>query len=340
MKLTLRGFFFFFVIAFYAAYAALLTKFFGTEWLSTNFFYLTLTVLLAFLITIIGFGEFFRQLDEGKGVFEIILGYAFSPIFAPITSIISFRRKIKSREAFERAESYFKGATKERLVHRELKEWEKYILDCKYKDSGDKNYDLDRRAPVFRVQGKLVLNDPQLDEIVKVKEHWSIRGFIIDEDNFPDIRYKVFEEGEEVAVEFSPFSKWVWDVYKIVNGKRDWLMQLSNENFGLLKSGQIKVVPRAPYGTHRLEEIKRGDFITFNNMGLGVTVDVEVEYIKHYKIAEDLLKAEGVENVYPQVKSFEEAAHLLNSIENYYKRIQKGGIYAIRVGLGKKLKSM
>jgi len=294
----------------------------------------TTVLLIGFAIfeSVINHGFSWLSLEAGADLIYVLF-YLITVIGAPVLALFLYKRKIRESAALERVENYVQGAIKEKIIHRELKEWEKFFLEEKYKETKNKDYDLDRRAPIFRIQGNLVTLSLVSNEVIKLKEEWNVRGFKMNEENFPDIRYKIFAEGEEVAVEFSPFSKWVWDVYKIVNGKRDWLMQLSNENFGLLKSGQIKVIPRAPYGTHRLEEIKRGDFITFNNMGIGVTVDVEVEYIKHYKTAEDLLKAEGVENVYPQVKSFEEAAHFLNSIENYYKRIQKGGIYAIRVGL-------
>ncbi|OGY24012.1 MAG: hypothetical protein A2126_00850 [Candidatus Woykebacteria bacterium GWB1_45_5] len=255
------------------------------------------------------------------------------PVVFSLLALLLYRRRVQKRAVLERVESLIEGATKEKLIHRELKEWEKYVLEEKYKEKGNKNYDLDRRAPVFRVQGRLVKLEPTGSGLVRLKVEWSIRGFKLNEENFPDIRYRIFAEGEEVAVEFSPFSRWVWDVYKIVDGKRKWLMNLGNESFNLVASGVVSVVPRAPYGTHLLEEIKRGDLVCFNNMGTGRTADVEVEYIKHYIKAGDLIKAEGLEEVYPSAKSFEEAIKWLNSIENYEKRIYKGGVYALRVRL-------
>jgi len=274
---------------------------------------------------------------------ESPLGLLFPAVYysALITPVIvgllaaraTYKKKVKEREAIERVGSYIEGAGEEKILHRELMAWEKFLLEQKYSQTGDRNYDLDRRSPVFHIQGWVVKLEPTGNQLIKLGEEWSVRGFKLNEGNFPDIRWRTFSEGEEIAVEFSPFSKWVWDAYKIVKGKRNWLMHTTNENFEPLSSGTIKVVPRAPYGTHRLEEIERGDLITFYNVGTAKQVNVEVEYVKHYKTAEGFLKTEGVENVFPQAASFEEAVKRLSSMEDYEKRIQKGGIYAIRIRL-------
>jgi ASC-1-like (ASCH) protein len=306
-----------------------------SAWLLIFFVLIPTTGLLigfAIFESVINHGPSWLSPETGLDLFYFLC-YLIAAIGAPLSALYFYKRRIRESAALERVENYVQGAVKEKLIHRELKEWEKFFLEEKYKETKNRGYDLDRRAPIFRIQGNLVTLSPVGSEVIKLKEEWSVRGFKINAENFPDIRYKIFAQGEEVAVEFSPFSKWVWDVYKIVGGKREWLMNLGNESFNLVASGLAKVVPRAPYGTHRLEEIKRGDLVCFNNMGTGRTVDVEVEDVKHYKKAEDLLEAEGLENVFPGAKDFTEATRWLNAIENYEKRIYKGGIYALRVKL-------
>lgn len=252
-------------------------------------------------------------------------------LFVTFISVIQYHHRLIKRKAQERVENYLQGAFREKLIHRPLEEWEKLVLENKYRETKEKDFDLDRRSPVFRIQGNLVRLGSVNTQAVKIPEEWSVRGFKINENNYPDIRYKAFKDGEEIQVEFSPFSKYVWDVFKITNNQRDWLLSLDKESFDLLKAELIKVVPRAPFGNHNISKMREEDLITFSQFLSGERKEVEINYVKHYNSLEELLDKEGLVNVFPKVKTNQEAVQILNSHTNYSDRINKGGVYAIGI---------
>lgn len=196
-------------------------------------------------------------------VTEILLHpYSFILIGSIVFSFVTYddyvvRKSIQ--KDLDKLETKYQGPIKEKLLHRELEEWEKLLLEQKYKQTREKQFDLDRRSPVFRIQGKLVKLDPTTNGNLRIQEEWNVRGFTINAENFPDIRYKAFREGEELQVEFSPFSKWVWDVFRVEDGRRKWLLNIDRGNFNLLKAGLIQAVARAPFGSHNIEKMRSGE---------------------------------------------------------------------------------
>ncbi|NQU98328.1 hypothetical protein HQ533_02585 [Candidatus Woesearchaeota archaeon] len=52
-------------------------------------------------------------------------------------------------------------------------------------------------------------------------------------------------------------------------------------------------------------------------------------YVRHYRSAEELLIHEGVENVWPNVKDFDEAVRKCLQFPGYRERVKKQGIFAI-----------
>ncbi|MEX0617146.1 MAG: hypothetical protein WD231_05095 [Candidatus Woykebacteria bacterium] len=262
-----------------------------------------------------------------------VVGLA-SPIIGGWWVLVAYKRRVARIAAVDRVESLLTGGYKEKLIQRELENWEKVVLEHKYKDTGDREFDLDRRSPVFSVQGRLVKLEVKTESKM-TKVEWSIRGFKIDENNYSDIRFRSFQEGQELIVEFSPFSHWVWDVYRVIDGKREWLLNTNHDNFNLLKAGLVNIVLRAPFGSHQYQNMKEGDLINFSygndEIGFIDSSQIEVRYIKHYRNIDDLLKTEGLVNVFPKAKDIGEAIKIINSFTNYDQRIKRGGVYAIGI---------
>jgi hypothetical protein len=189
--------------------------------------------------------------SDGLGNLLAIAVYLAFTLGGVAIALSYYSERVRQRGAWQRLETYLHGGKKEKILHRELAAWEQYFLEQKYKKTKNKNFDLDRRAPVFKIQGRVVKLPRGGSKLLKLKEEWNVRGFVINETNYPDIKYKHFKKGEELTVEFSPYSKWVWDVYRIVAEKRNWLMNLYSESFESLKSGKTNVIARAPYGSHK-----------------------------------------------------------------------------------------
>ncbi|MAG38491.1 hypothetical protein CMO90_00205 [Candidatus Woesearchaeota archaeon] len=82
-------------------------------------------------------------------------------------------------------------------------------------------------------------------------------------------------------------------------------------------------------------KLKIGDILFFrdtNNRVLKTKVMKDTNnkaYVHHYSSVEELLIHEGVENVWPDVKDFDEAVRKCLQFPNYRKRVEKQGIYAI-----------
>lgn len=279
--------------------------------------YITVLVIMIYLGLL--FGDDFRLFLDNLLALIMILVLIFGIIGA-----FAYYYKVGQVRKNERIENYQQGATKERSIYRDLEKREKEFLKEKFKKTGKNEFDLDLRSPVFRVIGKVLIHQ---NEKVKI---WKVRDFEIAEKNFPEIKNKIFAELEEVAVEFSPFSNWVWDVYGFESGRREWVMKLSESVYEDLKDRKLSVIPRAPFGSHNLPKLRRHDLISFSNNQMDNIV-VEVTKTHHYQSTEELLEAEGLNNVFPYSKTIEEGVNLLNNIEDYKSRIKEGGIYAIGI---------
>lgn len=273
-----------------------------------------------------------------KGFSEIVF-YSLQLTFITFGLLIAyskFNSKIYKQKAIEYTESIVTGGIKEKLIFRTLEPYEREILQGKFKNTSDKNYDLDLRSPVFRTQGELIRQNPVGNDFISLNEQWSVRGIVMNEDNFPAINNTFFRNGEEIAIEFSPYSKWVWDTYKIFQGKRVWLMSLSDDVFKLLKSKNIKVVCRVPLGSHDLKDIKLDEYIEFTNskeslLGGGTKILTKINFLHHYPKFEDLIESEKLNNVFPNFQSTGEAITFFNSLGNFARRIKTGGVFAIGV---------
>lgn len=262
----------------------------------------------------------------------VTLAFLVSFISAIIYLVFAKHRKNKHLER-SWSRSLEEGGVKSKQIHRMLEEYEKMLLENLYETTKDSKYDLDRRAPVFKVQGKLHKQERKADYYVEVPEKWYVKGVEINEDNYPPIKFKNFKKDDELVVEFSPHSKHVWELYRVFGRHRNWLLYLSPEIFDQVLSGKIKVIGRAPFGNHNLKEIKDGDIITFNHQKTGRKIDTKLEKITHYKTVEEMVQNEGEENILPSAKSKGELISFYFSLYNYAERIKKGGIYALRVSL-------
>lgn len=290
---------------------------------------------ISIILIIIGFQA---EILPEKGFSEITF-YSLQITFITsciLVAYLKFNSRIFKQKAVEHAESILTGGIKEKLIYRTLEPYEIEILKNKFKTTSDKNYDLDLRSPVFRTQGQLIRQNPVGNDFISLNEQWGVRGIVMNEDNFPAINNTFFRNGEEIAIEFSPYSKWIWDTYKIFQSKRVWLMSLSDDVFKLLKSKKVKVVCRVPLGSHDLKDIKLDEYIEFTNskvslLGGGTKILTKIDYLHHYPKFEDLIDSEKLINVFPNFQTTEEAVIFFNSLGNFAQRIKAGGVYAIGI---------
>lgn len=307
-------------------------------------------VIIGFIITLLSIPIFFflifingeSRLSQGLIQLISVIAEAIVAFSGGMIAVFKFRSIINRRKAQERLESLLSGGIKEKLIERELRTYERDFLQKKYKETKDRKFDLDLRSPVFRLQGSLQSMHTQQYDFLTIPEQWSVRGFAIDRFNYPDIAVKFMRQGDEVAVEFSPFSKWVWDVYKIYNGQKVWLMSLREETFNHLKKGKQKIIVRVPLGTHELKQIRIGDYIQFSQanistLGFGPGILTRVSFLRHYPSTIDLINYEGLENTFYNTKSAQAAAEEFEEIGNFKERIKRGGVYAIGVSLEKEV---
>jgi hypothetical protein len=151
------------------------------------------------------------------GIFLSFIFFTFLSFFIIIPVLIY--RRVKQKQNLKKMndedfkESILTSGTKEKAIKRELLEWEKQILTNKFHDSKDRNFDLDLRSPVFIIQGKLRRTDV-ISDIHHEKEAWGVRDLVIRVENYPELLKEDLNEGEEVKVEYSPFTKHVWKIYK------------------------------------------------------------------------------------------------------------------------------
>jgi len=289
--------------------------------------FIFLVVLLSYLALFVPEASEFslRLLFNG---YTITIGFF---LVVATVAFLRFQLRVNNRSEVEKVESFVEGAYKEKLIQRELEGWEKIVLETKYKETQNNNFDLDRRSPVFKIQGKLLRMPAVNNEAASLGELWSVRGLTISEENYPDIRYKSFEEFPEVVVEFSPFSKYVWDIYGIVGDKKVWSMYLDEQSFDFLDKKQSKIIIRAPFGSHDLNKLRSGEIIRFIGLGMGRYVFVKVDFVHHYKTIDDLLISEKFTEILPTAKSVEEVRRFIHSLHDYEMRIAKGGVYAIGI---------
>lgn len=220
-------------------------------------------------------------------------------------------------------ESLKEGGVKEAQIYRPLSEYERYVLKLRYLATKDKNFDLDQRSPVFRVIGNLLKNGEGEDEIAEV------RGLKITKENSPPQLYQTFRDETDVAVEFSPFSKYVWDMYRVLGEKRIWRFHLPTKQIKSIKEDLQKVDLRAPFGSHNLKNLKVGDIIAYFDIGsLGVAV--EIIGVTHYLNLEQAIKSEGLNEISPEAKDENDLTEYIKILPSYEARIKQSGVYAIR----------
>ena len=131
-----------------------------------------------------------------------------------------FRTKSRLKEISkdENLETLLEGGVEEKRIHRELTDTEKSLLERFFRESGDKKFDLDRRASVFRIQGRITkaIKEARQGDFVELIPQVFVRGLKITPENYPPLLAieKDFENDDEVVAEFSPHSKHVWNLYK------------------------------------------------------------------------------------------------------------------------------
>lgn len=296
-----------------------------------------LFILITFLTVPVpeGFGrvrflvELVIRIPLFAGVSFVILASLISAIAYIVFNRFEKKRYLKKAEYL----SFKEGGVKNKQIHRTLEEYEKVYLEHLHRKTGDSKYDLDRRSPVFKVQGKLYKQEGKRDRYVEIPEKWYVKGLEINESNYPPLRFKHFNENDELVVEFSSHSGYVWDVYRVFGTHKNWFMYLAPEIFDQLIAEKIKVVGRAPFGKHYLKEIKNGDVITFSHIMSGRRVDTKIKEVSHYDSAKDMVEKEGLKDLLPEAKNASEVVSFYESLYNYKGRIAKGGIYAFRVSL-------
>lgn len=177
----------------------------------TKFRYGLLSGLLVFLIgsIIINFKNYEKNLDT------FVILFAFSLVLVTFFGgvILRYRRLNKMRrESYE--ESLDEGGIEEGKPLRNLTESEKNYLVMLKTD----NAYIDSRSPVFKVQGKALV-----DRLLKRKEDkriyytLNIRGYTFGGDQLNGVladlpQAKIWPE---TAVEYSPRTKHVWKIYKV-----------------------------------------------------------------------------------------------------------------------------
>src|SRR4030042_6016768 len=77
----------------------------------------------------------------------ICLGILISSLLIILKVTVKYQSQVKKHAKEEKLENYLQGAIKVGVIHRELHEWEKEFLEKKYKESQNRNFILERRAP-------------------------------------------------------------------------------------------------------------------------------------------------------------------------------------------------
>jgi ASC-1-like (ASCH) protein len=256
--------------------------------------------------------------------FIAILGFSAFLYFFVFKDNIDFWLELKGWRGMQWIESLSNGGIKEARIFRPLKEYEKLILGFKFLETRDKNYDLDKRSPVFRVIGELnLLGSGEAGRA-------EVRGFELSRKNNPEQKYQLFNKGTSLAVEFSPFSKTVWDIYAVLGDRRVWQMNFPAKNLQDIKDSRRTVDLRAPFGSHNLEQIKVGDFITFTDSSRLVSLPVKVERVSFYKTLGEAVGKEGAKNILPDSEDEVRVVNYFKNLASYDARVKQAGVYAIK----------
>lgn len=236
---------------------------------------------------------------------------------------IDFWFQSKGWKSLNWLESLANGGIKEAQIYRPLTDFEKQILGYRLQETKDNNFDLDLRSPVFRIIGELSREGNGENEVAQV------RGFKLSRKNLPDQKYQFFNEGVSVGVEFSPFSKTVWDIYAVLGNKRIWQMNFPEKSISDIRSGKRTVDLRAPYGDHNLEQIKENEYITFSDKFRLISITVQINRITFYKTLAQAVSSEGPENILPETE-YEEVLEHFKNLPSYEARIKQSGVYALK----------
>lgn len=239
-------------------------------------------------------------------------------------SQIDFWLQNKGWKSLHWFESLANGGVKEAQIYRALSEFERQILGYDYLETKNKNFDLDQRSPVFRIIGELERSGEGEKEVAQV------RGFKLSKDNSTDQKYQLFNAGALVGIEFSPFSKKVWETYAVIGDKRVWQMDFPEKSVTDIRDGRRTVDLRAPYGNHNLDQIKVGEYITFSDRYKLVNATVRIERISNYKSLEEAISAEKSVNILPDSESEIAAVKYFNNLPSYQSRVHQSGVYAIK----------
>lgn len=115
----------------------------------------------------------------------------------------------------------------------------------------------------------------------------------------------------------------------------NYTLHLRNRPFQAIKNGTKRVEGRAPNDSHdkQFEEIKPGDYISFENEETNEIVMTEVVFVHHYSSVKEMLEKEGPENVLSSKGTIEQGIESYYSLGDYKERIHKFGIYAIGIKL-------
>lgn len=95
--------------------------------------------------------------------------------------------------------------------------------------------------------------------------------------------------------------------------------------------GGIKTVFVMPY-TNELSVVSSGDRIEFDDLG-----SITIGMVRRYPTLEELLEAEGWQNVVPEAADMEQAARTLRASPGWNERVeQEKGVLALRVRWAKR----
>lgn len=264
---------------------------------------------------------------SSKGLLEGLISLFVMLLFA---SYFVFRDKIefflekKGWQKFYWYESLANGGIKEASLYRPLLDYEKQILDWQFQSTKDKNLDLDRRSPVFRVVGNLLKNGEGESEVALV------RGLEITKENYPGQNYQLFADYTDVAVEFSPFSNKIWDIYRLVGEKRNWYFHLPENLIKQIREGTKTVDLRAPFGDHNLRELKRGDVISYI-ANSRVLLNAEITNVRYFRTLKQALTNINFRKIMPEAQTEKDLVTYLNTLPSYLPRINQYGVFLVEV---------
>lgn len=116
----------------------------------------------------------------------------------------------------------------------------------------------------------------------------------------------------------------------------EWELLIQEPYFSLVLEGKKTAEGRTPkperpyadYGKITIEDILK--FVLLDNKDKWFKT--KIKYIYHYKTPEEMLKAEGLENMLPGIKTIKEGAAIYRSFPGYMERIEKYGMYAFGIG--------